>query len=396
MRERLVIVSVAAGMVALIGCNDVNPAAQAPEQEAGTARLTSVVQLGDSIASGEGTLYGYQWDEASQTWTGGDVDVQSPPPYPDCHVSPDAYGNVVATYFGTQLHQFACTGATFAAGITTPEMDGNDEMRPAQFGDWDAKTDLNEDYDDAAPQLVLITLGADDLQFASIVEDCIKNGYKYYWHLADLECVDQNPGQSVQTKYVDVLPTVEKSYATLVKWIQDRATANNAPQPKVVFTNYANPFPPNGAECNDTNWLYPEQLKYLSSLVDQINGIIMQTISGLNDPNVAVADISGAYVVKDTSHTWCTDAPWAYGLSIYSVSSPSSFWSQAPFHPTPDGQESIAEHVIPVVHQWFAQPNLPETPPPSTLPITDPDPTTSQPEVAPTTAEPNVVPTTTD
>ena len=297
MRERLVIVSVAAGMVALIGCNDVNPAAQAPEQEAGTERLTSVVQLGDSIASGEGTLYGYQWDEASQTWTGGDVDAPWPPPYPDCHVSPDAYGNVVATYFGTQLHQFACTGATFAAGITTPEMDGNDEMRPAQFGDWDAKTDLNEEYDDAAPQLVLITLGADDLQFASIVEDCIKNGYKYYWHLADLECVDQNPGQSVQTKYVDVLPTVEKSYATLVKWIQDRATANNAPQPKVVFTNYANPFPPNGAECNDTNWLYPEQLKYLSSLVDQINGIIMQTITGLNDPNVAVADISGAYVV---------------------------------------------------------------------------------------------------
>ena len=46
MRERLVIVSVAAGMVALIGCNDVNPAAQAPEQEAGTERLTSVVQLG--------------------------------------------------------------------------------------------------------------------------------------------------------------------------------------------------------------------------------------------------------------------------------------------------------------------------------------------------------------
>ena len=82
----------------------------------------------------------------------------------------------------------------------------------------------------------------------------------------------------------------------------------------------------------------------------------MQTITGLNDPNVAVADISGAYTVQGTSHIWCSDDPWAYGLSIYSVTSPSSFESQAPFHPTPDGQESIAEHVIPVVRQWF-QPN---------------------------------------
>ena len=368
-------VSVAAGLVALMGCNTVEPRAQAPEQAGGTEQLTSIVQLGDSIASGEGTLYGYTWDTASQTWTGGDINANWPPPYPECHVSPDAYGNVVAAHFGIELQQFACTGATFANGISAPEMSGDDELRPAEFGNWDAKTDLNEEYDTAAPQLVMITLGADDLQFATIVEDCIKNGYEYYWDLADLECVDQNPGSDMQTKYFDFLPTLKQNYATLVKWIQERAAANNAPEPKIVFTNYANPFPPDNAVCNDTNWLYAEQLKYLSSIVDQINGIITDTITGLNDPNVAVADISGAYTVKDALHTWCSDDPWAYGLSIYSVTSPSSFWSQAPFHPTPDGQESIAEHVVPVVRQWFAQPDLPEEPPPAT----------SEPELAPTT-----------
>ena len=100
-----------------------------------------------------------------------------------------------------------------------------------------------------------------------------------------------------------------------------------------------------------------------------MNGVILQTIEGLDDPNVAVADIQDAYTVQGKSHVWCSDDPWAYGLSIYSVTSPSSFESNAPFHPTPEGQEEIAEHVIPVVRQWFAQP---DDPPASTPPAVDP------------------------
>ena len=89
------------------------------------------------------------------------------------------------------------------------------------------------------------------------------------------------------------------------------------------------------------------------SLVDEANEHIEDAITALNDPDVAVADISQAYDVQGTSHIWCSNDPWAYGLSIYSVTSPSSFESRAPFHPTPDGQDSIAEHVVPVIHQWF-------------------------------------------
>ena len=74
------------------------------------------MQLGDSIASGEGTLYGYTYDQGSEEWTGGNIDAKWPPPYPDCHVSPDAYGNAVAKAFGASFTQFACTGATFDVG----------------------------------------------------------------------------------------------------------------------------------------------------------------------------------------------------------------------------------------------------------------------------------------
>jgi len=47
--------------------------------------------------------------------------------------------------------------------------------------------------------------------------------------------------------------------------------------------------------------------------------------------------------------------PWAYGLSIYSVYDPSSFDSQAPFHPTPKGQEALAKSIAPVIDQLFSR-----------------------------------------
>ena len=166
---------VVGALVAVAACGGDGVTERRPTQGAALEQLTSVVQLGDSIASGEGTLYGYTWDASSKEWTGGDIDHQWPPPYPDCHVSQDAYGNAVAEYFGATLTQFACTGATFADGIAAPETDGDTEYRPAEFGNWDAQTDLNLEYDSVKPQVVLVTLGADDLQFSAIVEDCIKN-----------------------------------------------------------------------------------------------------------------------------------------------------------------------------------------------------------------------------
>jgi lysophospholipase L1-like esterase len=338
---------------AACGANEGDVTLDAPrggESPAPTATPTSIVQLGDSIASGEGTLYGYTYDTSSQEWTGGNIDAPWPPPYPLCHDSPDAYGNVVARNFGATFTQFACTGATFAAGISAPETSDGTQMRPAQFGNWDTQQDLNAEYDAARPDVVLVTLGADDLQFVAIVEACIKNGYEHYFDSSvELQCTEANPGSTIEQDFFDFLPTLEENYGTLVTWIEKRAQANNVPVPKIVFTNYANPLPPSGTKCPDTSWLYKKQTQYLSSLVGELNQKIEAAIEGLDNPDVALADISGAYSPAGSSHIWCTDDPWAYGLSIYHMYDPDSFDSQAPFHPTPDGQNSIAEHVIPVV-----------------------------------------------
>jgi lysophospholipase L1-like esterase len=315
----------------------------------------SIVQLGDSIASGEGTLYGYTYDASTKEWTGGDVNTQWPLPHPDCHVSADAYGFHVASAFGAQLHQFACTGATFDVGIAGPMTVAGVTRRPAEFGNWDTKQNLNADYDSAQPDLVLITLGADDVDFSDIVEDCVKSAYKYYWFpkTYPLECVDGNPGPSVQQHFFNDIDTLKKNYVTLVKWIEERADANNVAVPKVLFTNYANPLPDAKVECNDTSYLYDQQVQYLAKLLAQMNGIIESTIAGIGKKNVAVVDISRAYQPAGVDHRWCSADPWAYGLSIYHFTDPSSFSSNAPFHPTPAGQEAIAEGVVAGVSKLF-------------------------------------------
>ncbi len=243
--------------------------------------LTSIVQLGDSVASGEGTLYGYQWDSASQEWIDGNIDATWPRAVsrlPRLASTPTA--TVVAVYFGATFHQFACTGATFNNGISAPETGLIEEYRPAQFGNWATQTDLNADYDAAAAAARPLTLGADDLQFVSIIEDCVKNAYEYYWDIEVAPVRGQQPGLDDP----DGLPRCPADAGTALRDAgvldQGAGAGQQRPEPKVVFTNYPNPLPPDGTKCNDTNYLYPDQVKYLSSLVDQLNGIVVDTSPG--------------------------------------------------------------------------------------------------------------------
>jgi lysophospholipase L1-like esterase len=342
-----VLVGVAVGGSAAVGAGDAAAGGGTPSGP------MSIVQLGDSIAAGEGTLYGYTYDAATREWTGGNLDATWPGPHPLCHDSPDAYGNRVAAYFGAELTQLACTGATFANGITKPETDGDTTLSPAQFGNWAKQTDLNARYDAAKPDLVLVTLGADDLSFSAVVEACIKNGYAYAFDLADLECTARNPGSTIKTDVFDVLPTLTKEYATLVSWIAERAQASGQPVPKIVFTNYPDPLPSGGAKCPDTSYLYPKQTRYLAKLVSLLNATIESAIDGLDNPDAALADVTAAYTPRGVSHRWCSKDPWSYGLSIFRVTDPFSFESQAPFHPTPVGQERIAELVVPTITKLY-------------------------------------------
>ncbi|HEU5306929.1 MAG TPA: hypothetical protein VFW97_06360 [Acidimicrobiia bacterium] len=344
------------GCAALLACTGV-ARAQNGDLPAGApaAGPTSIVQLGDSVAAGEGTLYGYTYDRGDRRWTGGDLDVTWPGPYPGCHTSPDAFGNHVAAAVGGRFTQFACTGAQFDNGIATPEVDEGVTLRPPQFGDWATQTGLNAEYDTAAPDLVLVTFGADDVHFVKIVTACVENALEHrFLRFVDLECTRANHGDSVKTDFYDNLPALRDHYRAIVQWIAARAAARGVAAPKVVFTTYPDPLPPGGAQCPDSSWLRPSQLRYLSTLVGKLNHEIRTTVEGMHEPNVVVAASDRAYTRQGANHRWCSKDPWAYGLSVFHLFEPDTLHSQAPFHPTPRGQQAIAAMVEPTVKQLFA------------------------------------------
>jgi lysophospholipase L1-like esterase len=327
---------------------------------------TSIVQLGDSIASGEGTLYGFTFDTKTGKWQGpADAKPKWEGDYQDCHESKDAYGQVLAgTFPKASFTQLACTGSTFDHGIAGPWSNAV----PAQFGNWATRTELNARYTAAKPDLVLVTLGADDVQFSQIVTQCAE--YVYYHPFAATQCTAQTPNgpdDVIAKDFTNYLPTLNQNLTTLISWIEERSTLLGSPHStQIVFTTYPDPLPsdaPAGGKnyCPDSWLFYNDQLTYLSSLVHVMDNDIVQTIrsyaSANNLANVTVVDLQNL----DDGHQWCAKeahkgtyvAPWAYGFSIYHHYSDLIDPNPAAFHPTPAGQRAIAEALEPTIKHLF-------------------------------------------
>jgi hypothetical protein len=422
----------------------------------------SIVQLGDSIASGEGTLYqapnakspdgqlyfcssssnpssdcysyvygyynGYwmNWPASSPgAWT-----PSGSPAYPECHQSPDAYGQIVAGVHQARFTQLACTGATFLAGVTGPESfaqgsvysspflapytvgaptlpSGGTASVPAQFADIGSDgtpSNVNPAYASAHPNVVLLTLGADDLKFVNILTACIEWNYtpglgqpvngqpsSPYGsrYSGNLQCSGDNdtdkkgptgsgyPDGVVQDLYTNQLVALHTHLTSLLTAIEKEGQApGQTGPPKIVITNYANPLPSTLPEKNGNSWssdfcpdtfpLYNAQINYFSGLVDQLNSDYAGWVSDYQKTskfgsNVALVNLS----TVDHGYQWCDDAsgnlspnthslsyrePYAYGFSVNGTStSLARYPAPAIFHPTLAGQQQIAACVEPAV-----------------------------------------------
>jgi hypothetical protein len=305
----------------------------------GASGQLSIVSIGDSIASGEGIAYGYTYDSAppSPHWVGGTLDPTWAGSYQQCHQTTAAYGNVVAQARRARFTNLARTGSTYANGLTAPWSFPGRPTAPAQFGNWDTKSDLNPVYDQAAPDVVLVTFGADDVMFENILISCVVAA------VTDPNvCTAQDPGATVKTSFLDQLPTLSKHYRSLAAAIQARGQAAHPSKvPSMVFTSYPDPLPPPSADisftaCPDAAHVGPAQISYLRSLIQLQLQTIQGAVGGMR--GVAVVDVSQALA----GHQWCTADPWAYGASVLALNPQ----SQAPVHPTTRGQQAIAQAVL--------------------------------------------------
>lgn len=260
-------------------------------------------------------------------------------------------------------------------------------MRPAQFGNWAQRTQLNADYDQAHPDVVVLTFGADDVDFSGIVSFCVSgfstaesssaeaiaaaddvsgaiddafakflatpgndgtHGDPGARHDAsNAYCTAENPGAPIEKLFWQPVNSGEiaRHYREMVTSIRERATDplfGDGGTPEIVFTTYHRPLP---ADLNGTCWdvwpLSDAEQSYLRSLQEKLQSVLVKAVGDMD--GVHIADISE---VMD-GHRWCDEDPWVYGLSVYWTDL--AFQSLAPFHPTVEGQKAIAAAVEPVV-----------------------------------------------
>jgi lysophospholipase L1-like esterase len=346
------------------GGSDPEPEAAAPPPP------LSIVVLGDSIASGEGINYGYTYSTSfPNEWYGGTDNPVWQGDYQLCHDSAQAFGDVLAPMINVTLAKFACTGSTYDNGITFDRRYGGALYRPAQFGNWLGMTNLNAAYDAAKPDVVIVTFGADDISFADIATFCatgytdsatvaalarmpdrsrqIRTNFAKRFPTADAwlkrapratsssYCTADNPGAPIISLFWDPINSGEIAghYKSLVAAIRARG-AQGGKVPRIIFTTYPQPLPgpSQSIDCLDLGDLSRDEINYLITLENTLKATLVEAVRGIE--GVTVADISGVM----QGHEFCTDDPWAYGLSVLLHNDA----SLAPFHPTPKGQSAIA------------------------------------------------------
>ncbi len=365
-KAALAMCAVAAAIAGCGGGGDGPDAAQQPDASV----PLSIVVIGDSIASGEGLDYGYTYYTGFPNhWIGGVDNPTWQGSYPLCHDSALAYGDVLAPMINARLTKFACTGSTYQNGIAFDRRYGGNLYRPAQFGNWLGQTNLNAAYDDAKPDVVIVTLGADDVSFADVFIFCA-TGYTDAEEVASLAtaqdrsqrlranfvkrfptheawqsrapraasssyCTADNPGSGVLDLFWDPIHSgqIAGNYKSLVAAIKARGEKAGK-VPRIIFTTYHQPlpYPDQSDECLDLGDLSRAEIDYLISLENTLKETLIAAVGGIE--GVSVVDISG--VVK--GHEYCTSDPWTYGLTVLRLNTS----SLAPFHPIPEAQAAIA------------------------------------------------------
>ena len=306
--------------------------------------LRSYVALGDSVAAGEGLNYGLvrsdlDGDGVGDFWK---TDLDRRRPWDQtftpeaCHQSSDAHPRLLASWLSTSLKHFACTGASAKNGVLDAQAG---KGVPPQLGTTaDGYGPPNLVYDQANPDLVTLSLGANDINFGDRIIDCAKPRVK------DGLFADCLTDQTFLTDIENDLASQRARLSDVLVEIKSRATSVGRAPPAVFVTGYADPFPPDGGTCLGLASVSEQDFGRAFSAAEQ--AFMRNTLTFLNNNIRQVARAKGAHYVPPPTafrnHTFCSADPWTYDLSALVIDGDGEVRSQAPFHPTPEGQEELA------------------------------------------------------
>lgn len=374
-RTRILSVALAAVLTGLFSA----PAALA-EPAPSTGPLW-MVALGDSVASGEGIGYGWHYLTVIKDgklkdgqWVADHLDnpawiYNQNAPQPACHVSKDAYPIQVASAMGWHLQNLACTGATARNGLLTTQDLGNGihahwpQIGSAQPG-YDPPNPIYGFEGSHYPDVVTLTLGADDIDFGHFVRACyVSADPKYNAFHGGFNgggFCDKNDevNADISRLLADQLTGLDR----VVTEIIHRNLSVGKPAPAIFLTTYYDPLPANYETCSDILpknltipigsidvglkfGLSPGEVTWMKARLGELNANI-RTVAGRH-PEVTLVPLDDVF----KGHEWCTLSPYAFGPSIATL--PGQLTNPSPFHPTAAGQTAIANRVQAMVSQHF-------------------------------------------
>lgn len=236
--------------------------------------------LGDSVAAGLGLA-----TNASSSDNAG------------CGQSSQGYPNIVAQQRNLQLINATCSGAVVSDLYEAHNVNGT--QMPAQ---------LDTAFSQGTPQLITITVGANDLHWAQFLQLC-----------QSFTC---NTG---------INSTVARGYMTVLRGkltyaLQDIQRRSNGQPPQVIVTGYYNPI--SNACKGQLSGFTNDEIGWLNDQRTALNNSIQSVVAHYPFATYATTDFSG--------HSACSTDPWVQGLSS----------GTAALHPTATGQQQIAQSVL--------------------------------------------------
>jgi hypothetical protein len=234
-----------------------------------------------------------------------------------CGRSAQAYAADLASVNGWKALNLACDSATIAHGLLGPQQQGTERIPP--------QIDSLERVKD--PAVVIVSIGADDLQWSAILEYCA----------ATTQCDSRASNAYFQQK----LAQFSTDYLQLL--IQLGRLPGH---PQVIINRYYNPFG-SDVSCITQRGLTPAKVSTIETWLVALNRVLAKGAAqfGFLSPQPSFA-----------GHALCSALPYVQGLG-----------DPAPFHPTALGQLAIA-----LADEAALVSKSPQQPTPTPTPTTTP------------------------
>lgn len=232
------------------------------------------VAMGDSIASGAGL--------------GANLDAT-------CDRSSLAYPSLLANKLGTTVINLACSGAKVDEGIYGFQDRGNAEIKPQ----------LNAAFAGGAPDLITLTIGANDVRWAAYLRDC------YIFTCG-----------SALDKARAVIYRADLRFELTKALLLIQQQSGNTP-PTVLVNGYYSPFSV-ASSCSDTNEITKAEKQWIAEQKGFLNDSLRTVVNNFSFATYVPVDFGG--------HKVCSADPWIQGPN-----------APAPFHPNVAGQQKLAD-----------------------------------------------------